>query len=329
MNSEQPPTHEATCKYPIVEKSIQSFDGTSIGYYTAGRDLDENGPSNMRRRPRTAASRRMGEGPDVIVISNGLGGNWFAWKYFIEYFGDRFRLIIWDYRGLYRSARPADLRTLSVDNQCRDLAIILEKERVTKAVFAGWSMGVQVNFEFYRTHPELFQAIVAFCGVDGKPFDSLFNSVRLRAQVPRFITLLERMGGPQKRLMDWFLQKPWGFTAMKKVGMIGATCSEEVFSVVSREFANMDFEVYYRTLGYLGKHDASDLLKRIHKPVLVVFGDKDSMTPVSRAVRMDKNLPNSELMIIPSGTHYLPIEFPDWVNLRVEKFLASRGLLPK
>lgn len=294
---------EMECRYPVHERSFESFDGTRIAYYEAGR------------------------GKSHIVIANGLGGNWFAWKYFIDYFGNRFRILLWDYRGLYRSARPANLDTVSPEQQCGDLEALLKREKVSRAILAGWSMGVQVCFEYYRSHADQVAAILAFCGVDGKPFDSFINNVRLRALVPRAITFLERTGGPQKKVMNWLIEKPWSLNAMKAIGMVAPSISEEVFSVVSREFVRQDFEVYFRTLKLLGEHDASDVLPDVQAPVLIVYGERDNMTPVSRAMKMHKQLPKSEMMIIPGGTHYAPIEFPEWINLRVEKFLGAKGLL--
>ncbi|MBI2061233.1 MAG: alpha/beta hydrolase [Nitrospirae bacterium] len=302
-HSEPPIVAPIEVKYPIESRSFSSYDGTRIGYHVTGR------------------------GKIPLVVANGLGGNWVPWKFFIDYFGDRFRIYIWDYRGLYTSQRPKDLSTLSVPNQCRDLEILMEKENIPRAIFAGWSMGVQVCFEYYREHADRFNAIVAFSGVDGKPFDSFVQNVRLRATLPRFITLLERMGGPQKKAMDWLLKQDWAFDGMKLLGIVGKTCAEEIFRSVAAEFINMDFEVYYRTLNLLGEHDAGDVLPDVKVPVLIAFGDHDNMTPASRAIKMHKAISGSELMVIPNGTHYVPIEFPDWINLRVEKFFQSHGLI--
>ncbi|HMR77624.1 MAG TPA: alpha/beta hydrolase, partial [Polyangiaceae bacterium] len=41
-----------------------------------------------------------GAGPPIL-LANGLGGPLRAWKPQIDYLGDRYRIISWDYRGLY------------------------------------------------------------------------------------------------------------------------------------------------------------------------------------------------------------------------------------
>ena len=59
---------------------VQANDGTWLAVYSIG---DPKNPA--------------------FVLSNGLGGNIIAWRHLIEYFKDQFRIISWDYRGLYRS----------------------------------------------------------------------------------------------------------------------------------------------------------------------------------------------------------------------------------
>jgi pimeloyl-ACP methyl ester carboxylesterase len=41
-----------------------------------------------------------------------------------------------------------------------------------------------------------------------------------------------------------------------------------------------------------------------------------------------RDVPAAELLVVPGGTHYVAVEFPELVNLRVEKFLRERGYLP-
>ena len=73
------------------------------------------------------------EGP-VLVLSNGLGGNIHAWRHIVDYFSDRFRILSWDYRGLFRSGRPRDRRSYGFAHHLQDL------ERVLAAI-AAWPLG--------------------------------------------------------------------------------------------------------------------------------------------------------------------------------------------
>ena len=75
----------------------------------------------------------------------------------------------------------------------------------------------------------------------------------------------------------------------------------------------------------LGEHDASDVLAQIDVATLVIAGDRDLFTPRSQAERMARRIPGAEIMVVPGGTHYVAVEYPELVNLRIEKFFRERG----
>ena len=83
----------------VEERRVESFDGTEIAYHVVG------------------------EGPSIL-LGNGLGGSWKAWKHQISYLSDRYRFVSWDYRGLYRSRPPRDRDALRVEDHTRDALAI-------------------------------------------------------------------------------------------------------------------------------------------------------------------------------------------------------------
>ena len=40
---------------------------------------------------------------------------------------------------------------------------------------------------------------------------------------------------------------------------------------------------------------------------------------------MARRTRGSEIMILPGATHYAPLEYPEMVNMRLEKFFRERG----
>ncbi|MEQ8887960.1 MAG: alpha/beta hydrolase, partial [Sandaracinaceae bacterium] len=75
----------------------------------------------------------------------------------------------------------------------------------------------------------------------------------------------------------------------------------------------------------LGQHDAKDVLETLDVPVLVITGDRDLFTPRAAAEQMVRDVRGAELLVVPGGTHYVAVEYPELVNLRIEKFLRERG----
>src|SRR5262249_20230171 len=114
----------------VEQRQLVARDGTRIGYQVAG-------PTN---RP-------------CVVLANGLGGTYIAFRYLYDALAD-YRVVCWDYRGLYSSEAPADPAANTIAHQVGDLIEILDHERIGDVVLAGWSMGVQVSFETMRHHAQ-------------------------------------------------------------------------------------------------------------------------------------------------------------------------------
>ncbi|MEZ4467984.1 MAG: alpha/beta hydrolase, partial [bacterium] len=103
-----------------------SFDGTSIAW------------------------RVVGDGPDWLVLAHGYGGTFNAWDPVLSRLQDRFRVLMWDYRGMHASACPAEPHRLRIEDHIRDLDGLLDHVGVDRFILGGWSVGVQVALEGWR-----------------------------------------------------------------------------------------------------------------------------------------------------------------------------------
>lgn len=284
----------------IEHHILESFDGTRIAYQTVGSH----------------------ESP-VIVLANGLGGNIITWTHIIDHFADRYRFVSWDYRGIFDSEVPGDRETLKVPQQCRDLELILSREGVQEAIFLGWSMGVQVNFEFYRRHAGLFKGLVLVNGTYGSPFDTAFGLTLTRYLLPGLSRILGKQGKLLSRGVRLVQVYPRLIELLKAARLLAPTVDESIFFEMVDHYAGLDFECYFETLKVLGDHDAFDVLSTITCPTLIIAGQNDPFTPRSCSLLMEHEIHNSTLVIVPMATHYIPIEFPEQVNIRLSTFFDS------
>ena len=147
----------------VEERRVPSFDGTEVAYHVTG------------------------EGPPVL-LANGLGGSWKAWKHQLAHLGDRYRFVSWDYRGLYRSGPPGDRDALGIDAQVRDALAVLDAEDIERTAVLGWSMGVQVALELFRVAPERVSTLVLVNGVAGRPWETVLDVAAMRHVVPRALS---------------------------------------------------------------------------------------------------------------------------------------------
>lgn len=268
----------------IQQRHVTARDGTRIGYQVRGR------------------------GP-CVVLANGLGGTYVAYRYLYEALTG-YKTICWDYRGLYTSEAPADPLANTVPHQVDDLMAILAQEGVDDVALVGWSMGVQVAFEAIRRHPSRVRGMFAINGTYGRAFRTVMGSRVIGRTMPMLIRLVRA----QAALAGYATRRVAGsdalIAAMKRVGLVSPTIDIEVFRVLAAGFQQIDWVIYSDLLTRLDEHDAEDVLATIGIPVTIVTGDKDLMTPPSTAEHIYRSIPQSRMVVIKGGTHYTPVEYP-------------------
>jgi len=262
-------------------------------------------------------------GDQPIILTNGLGGSFDAWHHVIQYFKSDHDIWSWDYRGLYRSGPPASSE-LDIKTHARDLLAVMDANNLESAVHMGWSMGVQVLLELYRLAPERVKALVLIGGAPGKPFDTMLGGGPAARWVLPIIEKLHRYeplyGGLLPMATPLTLLIPW----LRVTGLVAPVIDDKLMVQVAENFLKLDFDIYLTTLKALGEHDATDILPQVQAPTLVVVGSKDLATPPAASQILHEGIPDSEILEVRNGTHYLPVEFPELINLRIAKFLSER-----
>jgi pimeloyl-ACP methyl ester carboxylesterase len=277
---------------------------------------------------RLALYRAGAPGGVPMVLANGLGGNIAAFQSFIDHFAPLCDIASWDYAGLYESERASEGTGTTVAEHTADLVALLDHVGMERAIVVGWSMGVQVGLELHRGSADRVLAFVAINGAPGHPFRTSIASRFLETSLPLLAGTWKRHGGKAGWVAPMAANSRVLFGALKAMGFVGNTADSDIFFRLMREFAYLDFGHYLDLLGALGAHDATDLLARVTAPTLVIAGERDLFTPVVTARKMTEHIAAAELYVVPSATHYCPIEFAELVHLRTEKFLRERGALP-
>ena len=296
--------------FAVDTRTVTSFDGTKVAYH---------------------ATKEPFPGAPVILLANGLGGPPASWRAQVDYLSDRFRLITWDYRGMYASGKPPKNEAASylVPNHVRDLEIIAQTEGVTEAAVIGWSMGVQVSLETFRRLPRLVKSLVLINGTSGRALDTVSPIPGMKVVMPKIVDIARKAHALAKQLAQRATSQPETALWFKRMGMIGDTFDDGVFAELVHEYSALDMEAFFFNLKAIGTHDASDVLPLIDVPVLVITGDKDAFTPRALAQQMARNIRTAEMLVVRGGTHYTCVEFPELVNLRIERFYREHGFLPK
>lgn len=290
----------------IDTRRLTSFDGTSIAYQVTPAPF---------------------EGAPWVILANGLGGTALSWRGQIDYLGGRYRFLTWDYRGLYASGRPSpdEAAAYAVPNHVRDLAAILAAERIERASFVGWSMGVQVLLEGYKRLGARFQNLILLNGTYGRPLDTWSPLPGMKGVLPSLVELARRVHATATQMTRKAALQPEAVTWFKRLGLIGPTLSDADFSELVHAFGGLDMEPFFRNLRAISEHDAAGVLASIAVPTLVITGDRDLFTPRALAQQMARQIPSAEILVVRGGTHYTAVEYPELVSLRIERFYRDHG----
>jgi pimeloyl-ACP methyl ester carboxylesterase len=104
----------------------------------------------------------------------------------------------------------------------------------------------------------------------------------------------------------------------------GRLLTRRSFKPYFKHLASMDVSVFVGMLDKVRHHTVEDRLHEISAPTLIVAGQNDTFTPAWLSRRMVRLIPDSELLMVPLGSHVAPLEQPELIELRLTRFLEDR-----
>jgi pimeloyl-ACP methyl ester carboxylesterase len=227
------------------------------------------------------------------------------------------------YRGHGRSGLPVDREQLDVAAHASDMNAVREHLGDPPVVLVGHSLGTQVCLEAYRARPERVRALVLLCGSFGRITHTFKGSDMLSTVLPN----VQDFAARHPRL----LRALWARVPVRVALKVGVMTGDidptrvrvEDVEPYFRHAVHVDFTLFVRMLREAGEHSAEDLLPRISVPTLVVAGSKDTFTPPEVSVAMAESIPGARLVLVPGGSHILPLEERDRLREVLRDFLGS------
>lgn len=252
-----------------------------------------------------------GAGPTAVLV-HGLPGCGYDWKPLVDALAERgVHALAYDRVGYGRSSpRPDD--DLTVAANARELVALLENEDLHDATVVGWSYGGGTAIEAAGLDPSRMGRLV------------LVGSAGPREDAP---------GEPAVQRVLFSAPVMTWMEAVPPVGAaLRATMSEEAFSgqpepawwlpQLAANFAMPHTRRSFReeSARFVWEGDPSS----IELPVLVVHGDADRLVPLAVGRTLARLAPHGELVVVPGGSHMLPITHPDLLAERIAAFAGAR-----
>jgi pimeloyl-ACP methyl ester carboxylesterase len=260
-----------------------------------------------------------------MLTAHGLVSGEQHFRYLVPYFARTRPVVTWQYRG-HGGQPPPRERRVSVEEFAEDGHVVWREAGVGPAVVVGLSFGVQVALEMWRAHPEMVRALVLICGTPGHPLDRIASSPGLRWGAA---AAMRRLGGAPGfgAFLRPTLGSRLGLRLAREVsyltgGALRGAGPDAVLEALFAHVAGLDPRLVGNVVAAYLEHTAEDVLETIEVPTLVIAGDRDQLTPVSIAERMQRKIRGSELVVFPGHTHLVQVEVPDEVHAVIEGFVT-------
>lgn len=244
----------------------------------------------------------------VLLFSHGLLWSTALYRHQVAHFRGRFRCVAYDHRGQGRSAVPA-MRSIDMETLYRDAVALIEKLGLAPVHFVGLSMGGFVGQRLAARRPDLVRSLILLeTSADPEP-PGAARRYKMMATVVRVLGVRPVAG----RVMPI---------------MFGRTFLADPARAAEREewrrqlLANRR-DIWRAVNGVCERAGVHHELARVRAPTLVVVGDEDVATPLSRAERIHGAIAGSQLVRIPGAGHTSTVEQPAAVNAALERFLAG------
>ncbi|MDR1800370.1 MAG: alpha/beta hydrolase [Lachnospiraceae bacterium] len=225
---------------------------------------------------------------DAVLFLHGWGSNFSLFKPFLELLSQKYRAIAFNLPGFGGSSEPG--KPWEVNDYAEFTIEFLKVMGIKKTAIIGHSYGGRI--------------ILKLCGG--------YNKNDLPFEVTKLI-LIDAAGIKPKKTarqkLSAFLykigKKVLLFAPVKKI-------FPEALSDWQNKRGSADYKaaspVMRATLVKSVNEDLTDCLAKINVPTLLVWGDKDTATPISDAKLMEKMIPDAGLVTFEGAGHYSFLE---------------------
>ncbi len=254
--------------------------------------------------------KQMGSGEPLILLLHGFGANTASWRKVMAPLGELGTVVAYDRPGFGLTQRPLDdaLRAwpgpnpYSPDAQADQVVALIQALGFEQAILVGNSAGGTVAMHTYLRHPERVRGLVfvdaAIYTGGGAPgwIRPLLGTPQLRRLGPLVSRSLVAQG-------DRLLAAAWHDPA--KITAEDLAAYRSASRVENWDRALWEFTLASRDLRL------AERVAEVGVPALVITGDDDRIVPTAESIRLARELPNAELVVIPACGHVPQEECPE------------------
>ncbi len=228
--------------------------------------------------------KKYGNHKKVIIILPGWGDTRKTFDYMINFLKDYFTIYILDYPGFGNSPFPnLDLTIYDYSDLIYEWIKYLD---INDPILIGHSFGGRIITTLLGYYNYKFSNIIYLNSAGIKP------KIKIKTRIYKFLKKLKIFlpNKLKKKYLDFLFKK----------------------------FASKDYNSLppnmLTTFKNIVNEDLKPYLKNIKTRTLIIWGNKDTSTPLKDAYIMNKYITNSELIILNNANHFSYLNYPNLIN---------------
>lgn len=282
-----------------MEAYVKSFDGTKIFYTYEKRDH-----------------------PVTLVFLHGVGSNWTIWKREITFFQKiGFSTLAIDFRGHGKSDVPQTFEKYKTPFFCRDVYLVLKKEKIKRFAFLGFSLGGAIEIIYcmrYKTYLPTACIFLESAATYPFPHERMLNLNPYVTHILRFIANHKSTKKYHPSLKEVDLSED---TPKESVDALLYLLHITPLQVIVKTLDNVEKFVFKN------QQKIFTTFKNLCVPTLLIEGQNDTIIPPTFARQIKKLDTKAELKILKDAGHHVTTKNTDEVNKAVFSFLQEHQLI--
>ncbi|MEO6957357.1 MAG: alpha/beta hydrolase [Antricoccus sp.] len=269
--------------------------------------------------------------PVVLIFAHGhanaLGSFHFQRRNLAKMRSPQIRMVFFDQRSHGRSGR-SDPEHSTIDQLGSDLGeIVRNATDDQQVILVGHSMGGMSIMGLADSDPQLFGTKVLGVVLISTAAESLFGALREglpKTVVQRAIPVLAKGAQLAPKLTEagrrrvgnamWLLNRKYSFGSHAAP----ASLTDYVNEMINHTPIGVVADFSSTFTGY-DKVAALPALRECE--TLVICGDEDRIAPMEHSELIHRELPDSQLVVVPGAGHMVHLEMPDVVNMQIRRFV--------
>ncbi len=261
---------------------------------------------NINLKGVTICCDDFGTGNIPIIFIHGFPFDKSSWQPQMEFLKHTHRVLAYDIRGFGKST--AGEENVSISLFTDDLIELMDVLQIEKAVACGLSMGGYILLNAVNRYPERFEAIIL------SDTQCIADSAEGKAKRYKTIDQINEEG--LKDFADGFVKNIFCPDSLENKNELVEKIRDIILTTSPITITG--------TLSALGQRpEMCSTLNEILIPVLILCGEEDTITPMTRAEFLYRNIANSELHSIGKAGHMSNLEQPDEFNSYLTPFISK------